>query len=231
MYHSIIISGKNTYDEWGIVPTSRPSVSMPKVKTQATDLPAAHGQLDYTGYLLSEVPYGQRTGSWTFAVRARSTWASVYSSLANYLHGQRHTVILEDDPDYQYVGRLTLNPWSSKEAWSEITIDYDLDPFKYSATASDETEWLWDDLFTDCIRYGRFTVNGTKHRNIINNGLRPAVPTFTCTASMTVEFNSDTYGLVAGKNHNLNLILQPGDNTMVFHGYGDVVVSYREVSL
>ncbi len=231
MAHSIIISGKNTYDEWGLVPKTRPVIAMPSVKTHVTDLPAAHGQLDYTGYLLSEVPYGQRTGTWEFVLRPRDAWASVYSGLANYLHGKRHTVILEDDPAYQYVGRLAVNEWKSEAARSQIAISYDLDPFKYSTEDSADTDWLWDDLFTDCIKYGTFTVSGTKHRNIVNNGSRPAVPTFTCTASMTVEFGGDTYGLVAGRNHNLNLALQAGDNVMVFHGYGDVTVSFREVSL
>ncbi len=149
MYHSIIISGKNTYGEWGLVPVSRPLVAMPSVKTHKTDLPSAHGQLDFTGYLLSEVPYGQREGSWEFALRARDQWASVYSSLANYLHGQRHTVVLEDDPAYQYVGRLSLDQWKSEEARSTITIAYDLDPFKFSTADSADTDWLWDDLFTD----------------------------------------------------------------------------------
>ena len=27
MYHSLIISGKNTYAEWGLIPTSRPVVN------------------------------------------------------------------------------------------------------------------------------------------------------------------------------------------------------------
>ena len=37
MYHSIIISGKNTYDEWGLVPMSRPVVNPPTVKTTYVD--------------------------------------------------------------------------------------------------------------------------------------------------------------------------------------------------
>ena len=114
---------------------------------------------------------------------------------------------------------------------SLITIDYNLDPFKYSTDSSDETDWLWTDLFVDNIRYGRFDVDGSKHRNFINSGLRVAIPTFTCSAPMSVLFNGTTYSLVAGKNYNSNLSLQPGDNVMVFTGNGSVSISYREVSL
>ena len=214
MHHSIIISGKNTYTEWGIVPTSRPHIVPPEVKTSDVDLPSSHGVL-----------------SWEFVLKPGNRWADVYSSIMNYLHGTRHTVILEDDPDFLYTGRLQVNDWKSEERYSTITIDYNLDPFKYSVEASDDTEWQWNDLFQDIVRYGRFTVSGSKYRNLINRGKRPAIPTFTCSAPITVLYRNNTYNLVAGKNYNANLALEPGDNEMYFTGNGDVTASYREVSL
>lgn len=48
---------------------------------------------------------------------------------------------------------------------------------------------------------------------------------------MEVSFKGETFSLVAGKNSNANLALEPGDNVMVFFGNGTVTVSYREVSL
>ena len=231
MYHSLNISGKNTYTEWGLVPTSRPVVNPPQVKTTYVDLPASHGVLDYTDLLLSEVPYGQREGSWEFALRPGAVWASMYSRILNYLHGVRHRVILEDDPAFLYVGRLSVNQWRSDPEYSLITIDYNLDPFKYSVASSDDEDWIWDEVFAGPIRYGTFNVNGQKYRNLINEGLKEAIPTFTCAAPMTVEFDGVVFSLVSGKNYNANLSLQPGDNIMVFRGNGDVTVSYREVSL
>ena len=59
----------------------------------------------------------------------------------------------------------------------------------------------------------------------------PFIPAFTCSDPMSVECNGKTYGLVRGKNYNANLALQPGENTMLFTGNGDVTVSCREVSL
>ena len=44
-----------------------------------------------------------------------TSWANVYSSILNYLHGVRHTVILEDNPAFQYVGRLAVNEWKSDQ--------------------------------------------------------------------------------------------------------------------
>ena len=81
MYHSIIISGRNTYEEWGMVPTSRPVINPPEVKTTYVDLPASNGVLDYSDLLLGTVPFGQREGSWEFALRPGKAWATVYSSV------------------------------------------------------------------------------------------------------------------------------------------------------
>ncbi len=231
MYHSLIISGKNTFTEWGMVPTSRPVVNPPEVKTNYVNLPASNGVLDYSDLLLGTIPFGQREGSWEFALRPGKTWATVYSSIMNYFHGRRHTVILEDDPAFQYSGRLSVNAWKSDPQYSLITIDYNLDPFKHSIVSSEENDWLWDDLFDLTIRYGSFTVDGTKYRNFINEGMGATTPTFVCSAPMSVVFNGETYSLVAGSNYNANLTLQPGNNIMCFSGNGNVVVSYREESL
>ena len=231
MYHSIIISGKNTYEAWGLVPTSRPVINPPEVKTTYVDLPASNGILDYSDLLMGAVPYGQREGSWEFALRPGRKWASMYSSIMNYLHGRRHKVILEDDPAFQYSGRLSVNAWKSDPQYSLLTIDYNLDPFKQSVISSDEKDWLWNDLFTCTIRYGSFYVDSSKYRNFINEGMETATPTFECSSAMSVLYGGTLYGLAAGENYNANLALQPGDNIMLFLGNGTVKVSYREVSL
>ena len=231
MYHSLIISGKNTFTEWGMVPISRPVVAPPEVKTTYVDLPASDGVLDYTSLMLGRTPYGQRTGSWEFALKPGKNWSAVYTSLLNFLHGAVHRVILEDDPLFFYSGRLSVNEWKSDPAYSTITIDYNLDPFRQSISASDDADWLWNDVFEKNIRYGSFEVDGEKYRNLINDGLLPTTPVITCSAAMTVTYEGADYRLVAGRNRNANLSLRQGDNIMVFKGKGTVSFHYREESL
>lgn len=127
-YHSIIISGKNTYGEWEMYPTSRPHVAPPEVKTSYVDVPGADGGLDYTELLNEKPNYGYRKGSWEFLLIPQERWPDVYRSLCNYLHGREHTVVLEDDPNVMYTGRLSVNQWQSAAHNSLITIDYILDP-------------------------------------------------------------------------------------------------------
>lgn len=138
MYHSLIISGANTYERWNMVPSSRPLVNLPSVKTNMVEIPGTDISLDYTELLLGRPAYGRRTGSWEFLLRPESQWATVYSDLANYIHGKTHTIILEDDPGYYYRGRLSVNQWQSQEKRSRVTIDYDLDPYKYNVSDDEE---------------------------------------------------------------------------------------------
>lgn len=139
-YHSIIISGKNTYGEWEMYPTSRPHIAPPEVKTNYVDLPGADGGLDYTDLLTGEPRFGYRKGSWEFLLIPQEKWASVYRSLVQYLHGRRHTVILEDDPNFVYSGRLSVNEWKSEPHNSLITIDYILEPFARDISGEQEDE-------------------------------------------------------------------------------------------
>ena len=241
MYHSLIISGKNTYTEWEMVPTSRPLVNPPEVKTKYVKLPTSDGSVDYTETLNRRVTYGQRTGSWEFLLIPQSKWARVYSSLLNFLHGKKHTVILEDDPGYFYTGRLSVNEWKSDPHNSLVTIDYQLEPYKQSAEVSDE-DWLWDDSFDKTIVYSTFNVEKSTQRVIVNIYNEPISPLIICSEPIKMHCNGTYYNLVRGENQNENIELLPGENTLTFYRIEDpddvvqddvalITIRYREVSL
>ena len=127
MYHSVIISGQNTYTSWGLVPKTRPVINPPNVKTEYFDLVGAHGQLDFSEVLLGEVPVGSCEGTWEFYLRPGRQWGQVYSSLLTYIHGVEHTVVLEDDPERSYKGRLMIDSWTNEAYNTSVVIKYKLE--------------------------------------------------------------------------------------------------------
>lgn len=156
MYHSVTFGSMNTWNNWHLIPTSRPVFDPPEVKTQYVDIPGGNGVLDLTESLNGRVSYGQRKGSMEFAVvssykaldgefvdRTYGEWQDRYMMIMNYLHGKKLKAVLEDDPYWYYEGRFTVNQWKSDEHRSMITIDYDVYPYKREFNASDE-DWLWD---------------------------------------------------------------------------------------
>ena len=116
MYHSIDFfdshASRNTYDDWKLIPTKRPVVSPPDVKTTFVDIPGSNGQLDLSEVVSKRPVYNQRKGDISFKVLndypEYKGWVDVYQKILNYLHGKKMKMILEDDPNYYYED-LALN--------------------------------------------------------------------------------------------------------------------------
>lgn len=144
MYHSITIGLKNTWDDWKLVPASRPVINPPEPRYNFIDIPGMDGKLDASVALTGEVTYQNRTGSIDFYVmNGYKEWQHRYSEIMNYLHGKEFNVILEDDPMWYYTGRVKVNQWASEKDRSRITLDYDLYPYKTELLTSVD-DWIWD---------------------------------------------------------------------------------------
>ncbi len=144
MYHSVTFGEKNTWDDWRLVPSSRPLFNPPAQKVKTLDIPGGDGIIDLSQALTGYPVFQNRVGSMEFVVmNGFKPWHLAYSDIMDYLHGQTMRAILEDDPEYFYEGRFTVNSWKSEKDWSRIVIDYDVGPYKWS-TLSTTDDWLWD---------------------------------------------------------------------------------------
>lgn len=134
MYHSVYFGDMNTFSDWHLVPDGRPVIVLPEPKKTVVDIPGGQGSLDLSEVLTNYPTYQNRSGSISFHVlNGYGEWQERYQEIANYLHGQMNTMILEDDPDYYYQGRFTAT-WTSPNdgTWSNVEIGYEVEPFKYS---------------------------------------------------------------------------------------------------
>lgn len=177
----------NTFENWGLVAAERPSVAPPTLKSKYVELPGIDGVLDYTELLIGRVPYGRRSGSWTFYTdedKMKSlgyTWDKLYEELELTLHGKECEVSLDDDYEFFYRGRMAVNQWRSLKSFSSIVIDYNFDSFKYSYTRSDDVAWQWDDAFEEQdyqILYGSYSVQENRAINFINEGSQTITPVY-----------------------------------------------------
>lgn len=135
---------KHTYKDWFLIPTSRPSVEPPDVKTQEIEVPGMNGKLDYTESLLGYPLYENRSGSWEFMVEnGHKPWSDLYSEIMDWLNGREMYVAFEDDASWYYKGRFTVDGWDSGDQYSTITIGYDLYPYKRSLYKNNNG-WIWD---------------------------------------------------------------------------------------
>lgn len=230
MYHSITFGDKNTWDDWHLIPKTRPLFNPPSVKTYYVEIPGGDGSLDLSTALTGRPTYKNRTGSWEFYVEnGFKDWAVLYSEIMTYLHGRKMKAVLEDDPEYYYEGRFSVNTWKSDPNWSMITIDYEVGPYKRSHLNTGE-DWEWDtfNFETDMIRsYKDLPVDGSLTVTVIGDAM-PVPPTIVSSvAGMTVAKDGTTYTLSKGNNYISELTIQEGENTLVFGGTGTITILYE----
>lgn len=237
MYHSVTYGEKNTWDDWHLIPTSRPLFNPPGVKTSYLDIPGANGIIDLTESLTGYPVYENRTGSQEYIVsNDYKPWDVIYSEIMNYLHGQRMKAVLEDDKAFYYEGRFSVNQWKSDKNWSLITIDYDVYPYKKELNSSVE-DWLWDpfDFETGIINDFKSVEVETSVTVTVIGRQEYISPTFTIDSDdgsgMDVVFESETYHMNDGINLNPNIVLKPGENNFTFTGSGTFSIDYRGGSL
>lgn len=145
MYHSITfirtIPGeeedsydiRNTWDDFHLIPSSRPVFQPPEIMTQFVDVPGRNGDIDLTDVLSGGPTSGSSESTLEFIVDNREAsygdWPERYSELLNYMHGQRLIAILEDDPAHYYGGRFLVKNWVSGKSYATVEITATVNEF------------------------------------------------------------------------------------------------------
>ena len=134
---------KNTWENWGLIADSRPTLSAPSPKTNIfDDVKMINGDIDLTYSIVPYPLYSNREGSFTFIYNPifqslydkEQNWVDLYSEIMRFIHGRNLQMILEDDDDYYYEGRFHVEDWTSNNdgSGSTITIGYSVYPYKKS---------------------------------------------------------------------------------------------------
>lgn len=233
MYHSITFGDKNTWDDWHLIPSSRPVFNPPKLKTKYIEVPGSNVVIDLTDIMGGCPTYQYREGSIEFYVQnGYGEWQERYSGIMNYLHGKHLRATLEDDPTYVYEGRFTVNKWSSDKIASKITIDYYVEPYK-KETISTIDDFIWDTFSFEIgiIReYGDITVAGSKSLRIIGSEM-PVIPSVKSTGNVSLTIDGKTYTINEGITKLYDLVLLNKVYDAVISGNATVSIIFTGGSL
>jgi hypothetical protein len=157
-------------------------------------------------------------------------WHDAVSAFANYINGQNRKIILPTDNSFYYIGRSQISPKKTDRVLGTVTVEALVYPYKKELQDGTD-DWDWDpfDFENGIIReYSEITVPGTL---VIDGRREKVIPTFSCSANMTVTYNGTTYNLTAGENTIYSLALGDGEHELTFAGSGKVTVGYRGGSL
>lgn len=228
MYHSVTFGDKNSWDDWHLIPSSRPTVSMPQPRSKWVDVPGVDGQINLYDELYGVPIYGNREGTFEFVIRdyMHRSWEQLYTEIANHLHGRSMTMVLEDDPDFYYEGYFTLDAFKAGASASAVTIGYHLKPYKFP---KDEDYDNWDPTVYDtnqmrAIKRVRVAGEGTVRIQVNRSHV---FPSFLCSAPMEATVNGKTIHLPRGWTPFVDVVLNKGEHTVTLKGTGRVTIDFR----
>lgn len=234
----------NTWTDWHLIPSSRPSVVPPTIVTKYVEIPGSDGVLDLSNFLTGRPTYGQRQGSFSFIVdNDHEQWEKLRSKITNALHGKKLNMRLEDDPNYFYTGRFTVGNWETGSDHSTVSLSYQLDPYKLRVASEGSVPLPWDpfnfntdyDYYTTMGDY--ITVSGTPKDFTLYITEFSLTPIATwVSGSVSVEFGGSTVTLSSAGSKQLPALLSGLSNTenaktLRVNGNGSVIIKWRGGSL
>lgn len=157
MFHSATINGKNTWDDYHMVPVNGLLIPpAPDKKITTIDLKTGNGVLDVSTLLTGFPLYQNRVSEFEFYIlepweipdydqsytppsTAKSSY-EIYSDILNDLHGVVGTMTLEDDPGWEYYGQFSITSYETEgNPRRVVSLGYELNPYKVNPTPSTVT--------------------------------------------------------------------------------------------
>lgn len=211
----ITFDGIHSYDHFALILTSK-NIGQPTVKTEYVEVLGADGQLDLTE-AFGDIKYNNRKLTFIFSISEfNQDWTTAYSRVLNALHGKKMKIVLDDEPEYYYLGRVNVSDYTSSKRIGNIIIEVDAEPYKYKQTLTIVTR----------------TISGTLTVDFYNSR-KTVVPKFVTNAQVQIVYNNgNTYTIAGSGTHIIpNIIFKQGMNTLTFNGTATVAVQYQEGDL
>lgn len=206
--------GYHSYDDFNLILSSK-SISSPSPKKESIDIPGADSELDFTEFF-GDVKFENRQLKFEFRSTAPYLeQIAMDSYLKNSLHGKKVKIILDADPDFYWVGRLSVGDWSDDKHIGKVTVTADCEPWKYALLATVVS----------------VETSSAETTVLLHNLRRTVVPKITTSAPITVSWENGTVDLEAGTWMIPELVLREGATAVTVSGAANVKFEYREASL
>lgn len=189
-------------------------IGSPAVKVRKIEIEGAGSALDLTDFF-GEPKYEDVTHKFNFAtIVPQAEFLTWFSTVKNALHGKKLRIILDDDPLFYYMGRISVSSFTNEKNIGMVSIEADCEPYKYKLESTVVSK----------------TVTGTQ-AIILTNGRKHAVPEIKATASMNISFGGHTWATAAGTFTLPELELVAGANTVTVTGTGTITFTWKEGDL
>lgn len=213
MLYGVRLGEFHSYDDLRIILT-KTEISAPKVKTSYVEIQGADGSLDFTE-AFGRINYENRKINLSFVhIGFLDDFPRKFSEIQNLLHGKKMRIIFDNDQEYYYFGRCSVDKWSIDKAMGTFNVSIECEPYKYR-----EHETVV-----------QFNINSSRKILLANDGMVTS-PTFISDSEMVVECNDIKCKIEAEKETLTEILLYAGVNELSVTGTGHLTIRYQEGSL
>jgi len=212
----ILFGDTHSYYDLNLI-LSKKEIPPAKAKTTYIDVPGADGSIDLTE-AHGEVKYSDRECTFTFSVLPSETmsWEEKMTEISNKLNGLKCKITLDNDEDYYYLGRCTVDSHSSDRKLMQFVVKAKVAPYKLKQYVTNLT----------------FKLTETPKAVDITNSRKSVSPSIECSNDNTViVFGTSTFNLSAGTHKILDIRFVEGNNSLTISGTGTVKISFQEGDL
>ncbi len=212
----IMFGNYHSWNDFQLILASK-TIGTPSPKTENIDIPGGDGVLDLTEFF-GETKYKNRQLSFEFSSMViPSDFMSLFSMVQDALHGRYLPIILDDDPGWQYTGRISVSEWKVDRNIGKLTIDCDCEPYKKQTSPT---------VISKAVA-GTATI-------ILPNSRKRTVPevVITSEAGLNISFGvGNVWDLGSGSYTLPELELVEGDNPVTVTGTGTITFTYTQAKL
>lgn len=212
----VLFGDYHTWGDFQLVMTEK-EISAPEPKTHYVEIEGADGSLDFSE-AFGEVKFKRRKIKYVFTslVPRKDFWTE-FTRIQSVLHGREFKIIDDEDQEFYYIGRVSMDKWKIDKAVGSFEVDIEAEPYKYRINETVRTEGItgtqWFGLWND-----RMSVN----------------PIFSVSAApMTLVFGGKTFTIGTANTDytSTDIVFKQGNNTLEVRGEGILTIRYREGTL
>lgn len=212
----ITFGNYHSFENLSLILNSK-EIGSPAIKTVKIDINGADGELDLTDFF-GEPKYENVTHKFNFStIVPQAQFLSLFSAVKDAVHGKKMRVILDDDPQFYYVGRLAVSSFTNEKNIGIISIEADCEPYKYRLEKTVVSR----------------AVNGTDIIVLTNSRKRavPEVRIETESGLNIVYQENNIWDLGSGSFTLPELELAEGENAVTVTGVGNITFTWQEAGL
>lgn len=202
----------HSWDDLSLILVNQ-KVGLPPVKIYTVPIDGGDGELDLTEYF-GGPQFGNRTLEFTFAV-VDDIWG-LSRTAQQALHGKKFRITLDDDPEFYYLGRVSVDDWSViRRLNGTLEITCNCDPYKYTQAVT--------------VISGTVPEDGELLLTCPNSRMR-VIPEITTDAEIQVVYGATKVDVTAGTWRFTNLVFSEGENILNISGDPgtQITVRYQE---